>query len=207
MATASAPTGVANEDHLVTVAWTENLARIAEKLRARFIFVSSVMVFSGAGENGPFHETSVPRTPHPYGVLKRAAEEMLQQRYSHTTIARIGWQIAQSVDGNQMVAHLSAQNAREGRILVNRNWKPACSFVEDSATALEMLLHREPGLFHIDSNRNWSFSDIARALDEKLQAGWNLEEEDGPHFDQRLISNSRLVQTLAHRLPVLEIFP
>jgi dTDP-4-dehydrorhamnose reductase len=204
LATAATLTGADNEDYLVTVEWTENLARIAERLNARLIFVSTVMVFSGPDENGPFDETMVPHICHPYGALKRVAEVKLEKYAAHTTVARIGWQIDRTFNGNQMAAHLRAQHQREGTLRANRNWKPACSFVEDSALALEKLLHHQPGLFHIDSNKGWSFADIAKALNVELQTDWRIEEEDGPHFDQRLTGHHQLAQSLTHRLPTLE---
>jgi dTDP-4-dehydrorhamnose reductase len=206
-AIASTPTAHPNEDYLVSVEWTQHLARHAGILGARFVFVSSVMVFCGPGENGPFKTNQYPRSPHPYGALKLQAENMLQEYAEHTTIARLGWQIAPFNEGNHMVAHLQQQHSLSGSLSANRRWIPACSFVNATAETIEQLLRKPPGVYHIDSNAGWNFFEICCALSADLSKNWSVTPISDAPFDQRLIDTVVSCAPLSQQLPSLGALP
>ena len=70
---------------------------------------------------------------------------------------RIGWQIDAGVNGqalgNNMLAHLDDWQRREGRIAASTLWRPACSFMADTAEVLLGFVERQvPGVVHVDSN-------------------------------------------------------
>ena len=73
LATNSKPSGRPNEDWQVNYEWTSELAWISRQLQIRFIFTSSVMVFTDDAK-GPFTLESIPDAKEGYGYQKLQAE-------------------------------------------------------------------------------------------------------------------------------------
>jgi dTDP-4-dehydrorhamnose reductase len=69
LAIASRSTGIANESWLVNYEWTSELAWITRQLGVRFVFTSSVMVFSDSA-TGPFTPDSVPDAAESHGYAR-----------------------------------------------------------------------------------------------------------------------------------------
>ena len=92
LAIASRSTGVANESWLVNYEWASELAWITRQLGVRFVFTSSVMVFSDNAK-GPFTVDSKPDATKGYGYEKRIAEQRVFFQNPDAVVARLGWQI------------------------------------------------------------------------------------------------------------------
>jgi len=180
----------------VTYEWTSELAWITKVLGRRFVFTSTVMVFSDRAR-GPFTPSSVPDAQEGYGKEKREAEARTFYQNPDATVVRLGWQIGDGTGSNEMRASLAR---REGPILASTRWRPACSFLEDTAAALRRAAIAKPGLYMIDSNRRWTFYEIARAL-----FGERATPIEGFTQDQRMIDPRLEVPSLDERLPALII--
>ena len=106
--------------------------------------------------------------------------------------------------GNNMLAHLDQQQQRDGRIGASRRWRPACSFMADTASALLALIEkRQAGVVHLDSNatRGHTFEAIVRALAQRFErGGWVVQANDDYAHDQRLVGHETLMPPLAARL-------
>lgn len=204
LAIASHPTGAADEGRLVNVLWPERLAAACREAGARLVFTSTAMVFSDQAI-GPFTPESVPDAASGYGHEKRIAEERVRAAYPDARIARLGWQIGSAPGGNQMLTHLAEQARTQGAIRASRRWYPACSFLGDTCVALMALAERERagGVYHVDSNRHWTFFEIASAISRSTAAGWRVEADDAFVFDQRLLDARVPMPELAARLPGL----
>jgi len=92
LAIASQSTGMPNESWLVNYEWTSELAWTARQLGVRFVFTSSVMVFTDDAK-GPFTLDSVADAPQGYGYEKRMAEQRVFHQNPDAAVARLGWQI------------------------------------------------------------------------------------------------------------------
>ena len=160
LATASQPTGLPNESWRVNYDWTSELAWITRMQRIRFVFASSVMVFSNDAK-GPFMIDAKPDAPQGYGYEKRMAEKRVFYQNPDAYVARLGWQIGSRTGGNHMVDYLQRQQDQHGHVLASSKWLPACAFLNDTAGALVALLDLEPALYQLDSNDHWTFFDIA----------------------------------------------
>jgi dTDP-4-dehydrorhamnose reductase len=180
----------------VTYEWTSELAWITHVLGRRFVFTSTVMVFSQRAR-GPFTLGSVPDAQEGYGKEKREAEARAFYQNPDATVVRLGWQIGDGTGSNEMRAALGR---REGPILASVRWRPACSFLEDTATALRRAALARPGLYMIDSNTGWTFFDVARAL-----LGDRVTPTEGFAQDQRMIDPRLDVPPLDARLPALRM--
>ena len=191
LAIASQSTGKPNESWHVNYEWSSELAWICRALGVRFIFTSSVMVFSNKAK-GPFTLESVPDAPEGYGHEKRMAEQRVFHQNPDATVVRLGWQIGDAPGSNNMIDYFE----KHGTINANRRWLPACSFIQDTAAALAQLAASVPGLYMIDANTKWNFYEIACALNEKHADRWEIVPADDFIFDQRMIDPRVLIRPL-----------
>jgi dTDP-4-dehydrorhamnose reductase len=131
----------------------------------------------------------------------------VRSAHAGATIARIGWQIDPTQPGNNMLMALDQWQASQGHVGASRRWKPACSFMADTAQALADLL-RQPvaGIVHLDSNAEeaHSFLDIVLALQATFdRPHWRVQPLDDYVHDQRLVGAGPRFAQLARRLPHL----
>jgi dTDP-4-dehydrorhamnose reductase len=207
LAIASKPTGRAGEHLLVNYEWPSELAWISRVLGFRFVFASTVMVFSEKTTPGPYTLATPADAPEGYGLEKRRAEDRVLRQNPRAVVARLGWQIGQEPGSNNMIDFFEKRMAEEGRIAASRRWFPACSFLEDCAGALLKLATTPPGLYMIESNRGWNFYEIASALNVQHSGRWKIEPNDDFVCDQRMLDPRLETPALSGRLKSLRALP
>ena len=200
LATVSQPTGRENEGWVVNVEWTSILARLTAEMGIRFVFTSSIMVFTDDAK-GPFTPDSQPDARAGYGFEKFTAEQRALE-YSNTVVARIGWQIGDAPGTNNMLDFFHKQS-KNGSIGASTRWYPACSFTVDTATALHRLSRGAPGRYLLDSNEKWTFYEIASALNTLHGSPWHITPNEDFVYDQRMIDPRAGMPSLKVRLPQL----
>ncbi|MEO1288265.1 MAG: sugar nucleotide-binding protein [Chloroflexota bacterium] len=186
LATASQPTGRENESWLVNYEWTSELAWITRQLNIKFVFTSSVMVFTDDAA-GPFTVKSEPDATEGYGYEKYQAEKRTLYQNPDAIVARIGWQIGTTNTGNHMLSHLYEQAQEHGEIRASTKWYPACSFLEDTASTLLKLAKFDGGIYLVNSNKQWTYHEIAQAMKELHSADWQIVADDTFVYDQRML--------------------
>jgi dTDP-4-dehydrorhamnose reductase len=185
--------------------WAALLARYAAERGLPMVFTSTAMVFH--------HEPDGPHAPHDartaqdeYGRYKIRCEDAVRSAHPGAAIARIGWQIDERATGNNMLAALDEWQRRDGRVAASRRWRPACSFMADTAAALLALLTAgQSGIVHLDSNseQGHTFDAIAHALAQRFgRALWRIEAHDDYLHDQRLVCGPVVLPPLSARLPL-----
>ena len=92
LAVPSTLTGMTNEGWVVNYQWTSELAWLCKVLQIRFVYISTVMVFSSA-LRGPFTLQTKPDAADGYGLEKRLAEERVFYQNPEARVIRLGWQI------------------------------------------------------------------------------------------------------------------
>jgi dTDP-4-dehydrorhamnose reductase len=191
-------------------AWAARLAAWASAHDAAFVFTSTAMVFDHVPD-GPHRVNDERTAKDEYGRYKIRCEDAIRaadaNEKAKACIARIGWQI--DVDdeghaqGNNMLAALDAEQARDGRIRASTRWRPACSFMSDTAAALLQLIEqRVAGTVHLDSNANdaLDFHALVHALKRRFaRDSWKIEAHEEYVHDQRLMPDD----DAAVRLPAL----
>lgn len=199
---ASRPTGLDNEAWRVNVEWAQQIAVSCRELKIPMIFTSTVMVFADS-PGGPFDANSEPDATEGYGFEKRTAEEVVRLNCPKAHVVRLGWQIGRPDGSNNMAAQLQRQMSDSGRVSASTRWYPACSLLQDTAAALVRLEDLPPGTYMVDSNRGWTFHEIASALAGHLRADWQVEASDQPAFDQRMLDERLQVASLRDTLTAL----
>ena len=195
--------------HLATgsVEWARQMALFAARSSVPLLFTSTAMVFHHLPD-GPHRVDDARNAEEPYGQSKRACEDAILGACPEACVARIGWQIDAHQPGNNMLFALDQWQVNDGRVAASRAWRPACSFMDDTAEALVgLLLARATGVTHVDSNADegHSFASIARALKQVFsRSAWIVHEHDDYVHDQRLAGGAALVPPLSARLPPLK---
>ncbi|NJN43527.1 MAG: sugar nucleotide-binding protein [Anaerolineae bacterium] len=200
LATASQPTGREYEGWLVNVEWTSTLARLTAEIGIPLVFTSSVMVYTDDAK-GPFTPDTPPDAREGYGLEKYTAEQRTLA-YPNAIVARIGWQIGDSPGTNNMIDFFHTQS-KNGSIGASTRWYPACSFVPDTVATLHRLAQTSPGLYLIDSNRAWTFFEIASALNTMHGNQWQITPNEDFIYDQRMIDPRTGMPSLKVNLPQL----
>lgn len=196
-AIASESTGVSNESWKINYEWTSELAWITKELGIKFLFTSTAMVFSDNAK-GPFTINSIPDAVQGYGYEKLKAEERAKYQNENSYIARLGWQIGEEFDGNNMLAYFDNENKKNGFISASKMWYPACSFVADTVAELYRIVSEEkPGLYMIDSNDRYSFFEIASIINSINGEKWKVMENNSFVFEQRMVDYNTKIRKLS----------
>lgn len=202
LAVASQPTGKPNESWQINYSWASELAWLTRTLNIRFVFTSSIMVFTPE-KPGPYTVASAPNASEGYGFEKRRAEEQVLRQNPQAIVARLGWQIGSSSGSNNMIDFFERQMREQGHIAASRVWYPATSFLEDTAAALFRLTSAAGGLYQLDSNRRWSFFEIATALNDLHGNLWIIRGNHDFTYDQRMLDDRVGMPPLNERLLTL----
>ncbi|MBK9729870.1 MAG: sugar nucleotide-binding protein [Chitinophagaceae bacterium] len=197
---ASKPSGIENESWKINYEWPGELAWITRKLNVKFLFTSTNLVFSNS-QQGPFDTASIPQAESGYGYEKRKAEEYVLSQNPASIVARLGWQIASAAGSNNMIDYLQNQMNKFGEVRVNINWKPACSFIEDTCDRLlDLALNDAPSLYMIDANTRWNLFEIATALNHQHGNRWKILPFAGENIDNRMNDERINIPALDQRL-------
>jgi dTDP-4-dehydrorhamnose reductase len=180
--------------------WAEDMARLCAEEGSKFVYVSSASVY-GTQQQGPFTVYDTPVPCDDYGRYKFECENRVRSANDRALVVRIGWQMALRRGGNNMVEHLAQKHAEHGHIAASTEWFPACSFLEDTARVLAgMLESAESGLFMIDGNPGWSFWQIVQALNQVMQASWDVRATEEFRYNNRLLDQRFLPQSINAKL-------
>lgn len=188
------------------VEWSAWLARYAWDHALPFVFTSTAMVFHHEPD-GPHRVDDRRNARDDYGLYKIQCEDAVLAAHAHATVLRLGWQIDPDRAGNNMLPALDAWQRRDGCVAASRAWRPACSFMADTAEAIVDLLERAlPGVQHFDSNARdaHSFFEIAEALrTQYARCDWVVQEHDEYRHDQRLVGGDLVAPPISQRLTAL----
>ena len=186
--------------------WADLLAAHAARQQVPMLFTSTAMVFDHQPD-GPHRPYDLRTAKDDYGRYKIACEDAVAAANPAATIARIGWQIDPSATGNNMVMALDDWQRREGKVAASSAWRPACSFMDDTAAALlALLLKPMAGVVHLDSNaaEGHSFDAVVQALRAQLgRSEWQVSVHADYRHDQRLAGDEGRMPGLSARLPGL----
>lgn len=180
--------------------WAETVARLCAEMGVRFLFTSSVSVFSDRRQ-GPHGVDVEPDATDDYGRYKIECERGVRAANPEAVVARLAWQIGDARGSNNMLDHLWRMAEREGRVAASPRFHPSCAFLDDTAETLCALIERaEPDTYHLEGNPGLSFYEIASGLNRLHDAGWEVVESDAPVLDNRMADPRVAVAPITARL-------
>jgi len=201
LATASHPTGAADEGRRVNLDWSASLARIAAARAIPLVFTSTALVFESTTP-GPYTLSTPADAREGYGLEKRLAEVAVLQAHPHgARVVRLGWQIGEDDVGNHMVAHACREMAAHGAVAASTAWMPACSWIDDTARALLRALAAPPGLYLLDGNgAGHDFATILEAIARVQGRDWVVHQHADYVHDQRMLDGRLALPPIGERL-------
>lgn len=185
--------------------WAEAVAGLCHEQGVKFLFTSTVSVFSEDG-TGPHTVNDEPTATDDYGRYKIECERRVRGVNPSAVIARIGWQIGDVPGSNTMTDFLDRTQRERGCVEASTVWMPSCSFLADTAEALVALMERpSEGLFHLNGNPGFTFFEIASALSALHGNAWRIVPSESPRRDDRLIDERIAVRSILDRLVALSL--
>lgn len=183
-----------DETYKVNFEFTEKILSVCEKANAKFIFISSAMVFEPVADIKKFFdENSEPDALNYYGRTKIMAEEIIK-KYKNYLIVRIGWQYSKLNDryrnSNSMVHYIYNEAIRKQEIKINKNFYGNPTFVYDTIKKLLEILDKIQGIVHIVSPTDYSMDYFFKYIFEQFRLDMKyLNITDEKICNQRIISN------------------
>jgi dTDP-4-dehydrorhamnose reductase len=169
--------------------WTEWAAQVCAEDQIKFLFTSSVSVFSDQ-QHGPFGVDVQPAAADDYGAYKIACEQRVQHANPQAIIARLAWQIGTAPGSNNMIDFLHRTVQANGQIEASTHWYPACAFLEDTAGGVYRLIDTyEPGMYHLDGNPGLTFHQIVTSLNRLHGELWTIVPTATPVQNNRMLDD------------------
>ncbi|MGN1356646.1 MAG: sugar nucleotide-binding protein [Succinivibrionaceae bacterium] len=182
--------------------WASLMAHFAQVNDIPFVFSSTVMVFSDR-RKGPFTIRDIPDSNDSYGQYKLRCEQAIRNASLKSCILRLGWQIDEDGQGNNMVHYLDEQQKSSGKVSCSDLWIPACTYLSDTAdTIMKCINERWYGLFHVDGNAKdgYSYAKIVTLLKHKLNRDWVVSVNHDYVHDQRIKDDYLPVKSISSHL-------
>ena len=192
--------------HLATgpEAWAGWVAEACAASGVRVLLTSSVSVFAPR-DAGPIPPEATPDATDDYGRYKARAEALVREAAPRALIARLGWQIGRAPGSNTMTDWMHREGTAHDVVRASAHWRPACSWLEDTADALVRLMASgdgaSGGTYHLDGCGPLTFYDLALGLRAHLGGGWRVERTEEPRMDLRMADPRVRVRPVAERLP------
>lgn len=165
------------ESYQKTVKSTENLALIAKKCNAQFIFISTDYVFDG--ENGPYAENATTNPLSVYGKHKLDAENIVKSILNNFLIIRITNVYGDEVRGKNFISRILQQckdlRSISLKLPVDQFASPINAW--DIARALFLLIQdNKKGLYHFASTDYLNRVSLAlKVLSYYPEASYSLQ--------------------------------
>ena len=146
---------------------TRNVARVAQELDRKLLYVSTDYVFDGTSRrpyepDDPIHPLNV------YGASKAAGENAVREESKHWVIARTSWLFGASRDS--FPEKILRAAARQPQIKVVADQIGSPTFTRDLATAIRDLVRSEArGILHATNSGSCSWFEFAKEV--LLKAG------------------------------------
>jgi dTDP-4-dehydrorhamnose reductase len=146
----------------VNVEGTKYLARAANDVQARFMYISTDYVFNGEGVT-PFKELDKPSPVGYYGRTKYEGEEVVKQLLDYWFIVRISWVFG--VNGNNFVkTMLRLAETRNGLDIVGDQFGSP-TYTSDLAPLLVDIIQSEKyGIYHASNEGFCSWAEFANEI-------------------------------------------
>lgn len=158
----------------INVTATDQVVRAAEKVKSRFIFISSDYVFDG--EKGPYNEQDNPNPINYYGRSKLAAENLVRGSTATWTIVRtvVLYGVGFNIKSSFVTWLLEELRAGRSVYIVDDQWSNT-TLVDDLAKGIErIVLLEKDGLYHIGGSEFMTRFEFARRIAKFFNLDKNL---------------------------------
>lgn len=153
------------EAYEINVVGTENIARFAEQIGARFIYISTDAIFDG--KKGLYTENDKPNPINYYGITKLEGEKVLKKYNIDSTIIRTniyGWNIINKLSLAEWIIHV-LKNKKNLTLFKDVFFSPI--LVNNLAECIFEICERDlKGIFNIAGSEKCSKLDFGLKIAE-----------------------------------------
>lgn len=163
-----------DQAYLVNAVGTRNLVVAAEKISAKFCYISTDYVFDGEA-SVPYKEYDNTNPVGVYGKSKRAGELLVQSLSSRYFIVRTSWVFG--IHGNNFVKTMIrlGQERQQQKLMVVHDQMGSPTFTEDLAYFLLELTRTEKyGVYHASNGSTCTWFEFAKAIFDAKGMNVNL---------------------------------
>ncbi|MEK4739713.1 MULTISPECIES: dTDP-4-dehydrorhamnose reductase [Bacillus] len=148
----------------VNVDGTNYLATAAEKLNAKFVYISTDYVFDGEGTH-TFVETDAPNPVGYYGLTKYEGEKVVRSLIDNNFIVRISWVFG--INGNNFIKTMLRLGETRDELNVVGDQIGSPTYTYDLARLLiDMVVTNKYGTYHATNEGFCSWADFAEEIFE-----------------------------------------
>lgn len=171
---------------LINAVGPENLARAAQRARARFVHISTDYVFDGTSST-PYVETDPTHPLGVYGATKLEGERAVMRVYPESIIIRTAWVFSEY--GSNFVKTMLRLAAERDQLSIVDDQRGCPTYAGDIAQAIITLAGEKPaeGVYHFCGDRevSWKeFTDEILACAARLNLLASLPRVKGIGTDQ-----------------------
>ncbi|WP_340387720.1 dTDP-4-dehydrorhamnose reductase [Paenibacillus sp. FSL E2-0151] len=166
--------------YLINATGTRNIAVAAERIGAKFIYISTDYVFDGTSEE-PYQEYDNTNPQSVYGKSKRAGELLVQSLSSRWFIVRTSW--VYGVYGNNFVKTILKLGQEKPKLQVVHDQKGSPTYTVDLAYFLHDLMSTEKyGVYHASNSGACTWYEFTQAIFEEAQllSGFHIQAKVDP---------------------------
>ncbi len=146
----------------INVEGTKFVARAAEALQARMLYVSTDYVFDGT-KKSPYTEEDVPHPLNQYGMSKYEGEQAALSLCQNTLVVRTAWLYGHS--GQNFVKTIMRLAKEKPVLEVVADQRGCPTNAEDLAKAMkELLIGKARGVVHVTNSGVCSWYEFAEAI-------------------------------------------
>lgn len=148
--------------YAVNAAGTRNMVVAAERIGAKFCYISTDYVFDGTA-TAPYHEYDNTNPQSIYGKSKRAGEELVKSLSSKYFIVRTSW--VYGLYGNNFVKTMLRLGSEKPEISVVHDQKGSPTYTVDlSRFLLELVSTEKYGIYHASNSGECTWYEFAQAI-------------------------------------------
>lgn len=157
-----------DQAYQVNAVGTRNLVVAAEKISAKFCYISTDYVFDGQSTTG-YHEYDNTNPQGVYGKSKRAGEVLVQSLSSAYFIVRTSW--VYGLHGNNFVKTMLKLGKDKPVLQVVNDQKGSPTYTVDLAAFLLDLVQTEKyGIYHASNSGECTWYEFAQAIFEEANS-------------------------------------
>jgi dTDP-4-dehydrorhamnose reductase len=146
----------------VNVQGTTYVARAAQALRARLIYISTDYVFDGQ-KKIPYTEDDTPRPLNQYGLSKYEGEQAAVTLCENTLVVRTAWLYGQ--EGKNFVKTIMRLANEKPTLEVVADQRGCPTYADDLALAIKQLLTgKMRGICHITNSGDCTWQEFAQTI-------------------------------------------
>ena len=168
------------EAYLTNVTAVEQLARLCEEYKSRFIHLSTDFVFDGKIDENTgqlYTEEDAPAPVNYYGFTKWKGEEKVAEICSNYAIARVEIVYGKALPGQHgNIVQLVMNRLKAGQEIrvVSNQWRTP-TYVGDVSSGIQLLIENTAnGIFHICGNECLTIAEIAFQVADHMKLDRSL---------------------------------